>query len=73
MHANDLIVNDSGAGQAVEGVAKLFPHFDREATTAFVVKAVNSIYPGALVVAAQQEEVFGVLDLVGKEQTNYFE
>ncbi len=36
----------------------------------FVVKAVDSVDAGALVVAAQEEEVLRVLDLVCQEQTD---
>jgi hypothetical protein len=39
----------------------------------FVVKAVNSVDGGALVVAAKDEKVFGVLDLVCEEKTNGLE
>ena len=39
----------------------------------FVVKAVNSVDGGALMVAAKDEKVFGVFDLVGEEKTNRLE
>ena len=73
VHANNLIINDRTAGQTVEGVAKLLPHLDRETTTAFVVKAVNAINAGALVIPPQEEKVLGVLDFVGKEQADNFQ
>jgi len=73
VHANDFVVNDGGTGQTVEGVAKLLPHFDRVAATALIVKAVNAVDAGALVVSAEEEEIFGVLDFVSKEETDDFE
>lgn len=36
----------------------------------FVIEAVDSIDGGALMVSAQQEEVFWVLDFVSQQQTN---
>jgi len=66
VHANDLIVNDGRTRKAIEGIAKGLPHLDREATTALIVKSVDSVDSRALVVATQQEKIFGVLDLVGK-------
>lgn len=73
MHTYDLVVNDCRAGEAIEGIAKLLPHFDGKAPTALVVKAINAVDAGAFMVAPQQEKVFGILDLVGKEQTDHFE
>ena len=73
VHTDNLIVNDGTAGQAVKGIAELLPHLDREATTALVVKAINAINAGALVVATEQKEIFGILDFVGKEETDNLE
>ena len=36
----------------------------------FIVESVYPVDGGALVVAAQQEEVLGVLDLVGQQQAD---
>lgn len=73
MHTNNLVVNHRRTGQAVKGVAKLLPHFDRKTTTAFVVESVNAVDAGAFMVAAQQEKVFRIFDFVGKEQANNLE
>ena len=73
MHTDNLIVNDGTAGQTVEGIAKLLPHFDREPTTALIVKPINPIDPSALMVSTQQEKVLGILDFVGKQQADYFQ
>ena len=73
MHANNLVINDRTARKTVEGVTKLLPHLNREPATTLVVKAVNSVDTGALVVATQQEKVFWILDFVGKKKTNNFQ
>ncbi len=64
MHANDLIINDCSAWKAVESVAKLFPHFYGEASTAFIIKSVDSIDTSTFVVSSQEEEIFRILDFV---------
>ena len=73
MHADDFVVNDGAAREAVEGVAEGLPKLDGEAAAAFVVEAVDAVDTGALVVAAEDEKVFGILDLVGEEETDYLE
>jgi hypothetical protein len=73
VHTNNLIINDRTARQAIKGIAELFPHFDRESTTALIVESIDAVNARALVVAAQEEKVFGVLDLVSKEQTDDFD
>ena len=73
MHANNLVINDRTARKTVEGVTELLPHLNREPATTLVVKAVNSVDTGALVVATQQEKVFWILDFVGKKKTNNFQ
>lgn len=65
MHAKDLFINNSSYGQAVETVSEGLPKLDVVSSLALVVEAVYSVDTGALVVASQQEEVLGVLDLVG--------
>ena len=39
----------------------------------FVIEAIDAVDAGALVVAAQQEEVLRILDLVGKQQADGFD
>ena len=63
VHAQDLLVDERGDGQAVEAVGEGLPEADRVAPLALVVEAVDAVDGGALVVAAEEEEVFGVLDL----------
>ena len=73
VHGEDLLVNDGGNGQAVEAVGEGLPQLDVVAALALVVEAVDTVDRGALVVAAQDEEVLGELDLVGEEQADGLE
>ena len=73
VHADDLVVDDGAAREAVEGVAEGLPQLDGEAAAALVVEAVDAVDAGALVVAAKDEEVFGILDLVREEEADDLE
>lgn len=64
MHSKDLFVDDGGNRQAIEAVGKRFPQLDVVATLALVVEAVDAVDRGALVIAAENKEVLGILDLV---------
>jgi hypothetical protein len=70
MHGEDLLVDDSSDGKAVEAIGKSLPQLDVVATLALVVKSIDTVDRGALVVTSEDEEVFGVLDLVGEEQAD---
>ena len=67
MAAEDLFANDGGHREAVEAVHEGLPKPDVVTALALVVESVNS---ADLVVAAQQEEVFRVLDLVSQEEAD---
>lgn len=73
VHTEDLVGDNGSNGQAVEGVNKGLPHLDVAPPLAFVVKAVDSSHVGAFVVAAENEEVFGILQLVAEEKKNRLE
>ena len=73
MHAEDLVINESGDGYAVEDILELLPNADRVATLALVVEAVYAIDLPALVVTSQQEKVILELNLVGKQQNDRLE
>lgn len=70
MHGEDFLVDDGGDGQAIEAVGKGLPQLDIVPSLALVVEAIDTIDRCALVVATQDEEVLGVLDLVGEKQAN---
>jgi hypothetical protein len=73
VHGEDLLINDGGDGQAVEAVGKCLPQLDVVASLALIVESVDAVDGRALVVAAQDEEVFGVLDLVCQEKADCLE
>jgi hypothetical protein len=73
VHGEDLLINDGGNGQAVEAVGKSLPKLDVVASLALVVEAVDTVDGRALVVAAQDEEVLGVLDLVRQQKADGLE
>ena len=73
VHAKNLVVDEGCDGHAVENILEFFPDADGVAALALVVEAVDAVDLTALVVAAQQEEVFLELDLVGEEQDNCLE
>jgi hypothetical protein len=73
MHSEDLLIDDSGDGQTVEAVGKGLPQLDVVPTLALIVETIDTVDGGALVVASQDEEVLGVLDLVGQEEADGFE
>jgi hypothetical protein len=73
MHGEDLFIDDGGDGQAVEAVGKCLPQLDVVASLALVVETVDTVDGGTLVVAAQDEEVFGILDLVRQEKADGLE
>lgn len=70
MHGEDLLVDDSSNGKAVEAIGEGLPQLDVVAALALIVETVDTVDGGTLVVAPQDEEVLGVLDLVGKQQAN---
>jgi hypothetical protein len=73
VHGEDFLVDDSGDGQAVETVCEGLPQLDVVATLTLVVEAVDAVDRRTLVVAAEHEEVLGVLDLVCEEQADGLE
>ena len=71
--AEDLLVDDGTAREAVEDVREGLPELDGMPALALVVKAVDPVDRGALVVPPEDEEVLGVLDLVGQDQAGALE
>jgi len=73
VHAENLLVDHGGTGQAVEAVRKRLPELNPKPTFAFVVKAVDAVDRGALVVPSKDEKILRVLDLVRHEQADCFQ
>jgi hypothetical protein len=70
VHGEDLLVNDSGNGQAVEAVGEGLPELDVVSPFALIVETVDAVDGSALVVPAKDEEILGVLDLVREQQAD---
>ena len=70
VHAEDLLVDDCGDGEAVETLSESAPEPHRVATLALLVEAVDAVDGRRLVVPAEKEEVLGVLDLVGEQKAD---
>lgn len=66
MGAEDFFINNGSDGQTVEDIAKRLPELDIVATTTLIVKAINTIDTSTLMIATQDEKVFGIADLEGK-------
>lgn len=73
VHGEDLLINDGSDWQAVEAVRERLPQLDVVPTLALVVETVDAVDRGALMVATEDEEVLGVLDLVGQQETDGLE
>jgi hypothetical protein len=52
----------------IESIYKCFPNLDVASSLAFIVKSVNTSDIGAFMIASQEEEVLGILDLVAHEK-----
>jgi hypothetical protein len=65
VHCEDLLINDCCNRQAVEAISERLPQLDIVPSLALIVEAIDTVDGGAFVIAAQDEEVFGIFDLVG--------
>lgn len=73
VHGENLLIDDGGDGQAVEAVGKGLPQLDVVPALALIVESVDTVDRSTLVVAAENEEVLGVLDLVGQQKADGLE
>jgi len=73
VHCENLLVNNSCNGQAVEAVCECLPQLNVIPSLALIIEAINSVDGSALMVTTQNEEVLGVLDLVCEQQTDCLE
>ena len=73
MHGEDLLINDGRNWQAIEAIGECLPQLDVVASLALVVESVDTIDGRALVVAAQDEEVLWILDLVREQEADGLE
>lgn len=70
MGTKDLLIDNSGDREAVEDIAKGFPELDIVPTTTLIVKAVDAVDACALMVSAEDEEVFRIADLESEQKAN---
>jgi hypothetical protein len=68
--AEDFVLDNGRHRKAVEAVCKRLPQLDAVATLALVVKAVDAVDAGALVVAAQEVKGVWVPDFVREQQAD---
>lgn len=73
MHGEDLLIDNGSNRQAVEAIGEGLPELDVVAALALIVEPVDTVDRGAFVVAAENEEVLGVFDLVRKQQADGLE
>lgn len=73
MHGEDLLIDDGRNRQTVEAVGERLPQLDVIPPLALVVEPVDPVDRRAFVVPTQDEEVFGILDLVREEKADGFE
>lgn len=73
MHSENFLVNDGSNGQTVEAVGKCLPQLDIVPAFTFIVEAIDTVNRCALVITPQNEEVLGILDLVGEQKANGLE
>ncbi len=64
MHGEDLFVDDGCDGKTVEAICESLPQLDVVPSLALIVEAINAVDGCTFVVAAEDEEVFWVFDLV---------
>lgn len=64
VHAEDFLINNGSHRQAVKAVGESLPELDVVPSLALIVKAVYPVNRSALVVAAEDEEVFRVFNLI---------
>lgn len=73
MHGEDLLVNDGSNWQAIEAISERLPELDVIPPFAFIIEAIDTVNRSAFVVTAEDEEIFGVLDLVREQEADRFE
>lgn len=73
MHSENLLINNSGNGKAVETIGESFPQLNIVAALALIVETVDAVDGGTLVVTSQDEKVLRVLDFVGEQKADCLE
>ncbi len=72
MHAKDFLIDNGSNGKAVEAVCEGFPKLNIVAPLALVIKSINTIDGGTLMISTKNEKIVRVFDFVGKEEADGF-
>ena len=64
MHGKNLLVNDGCNWEAIKAVCEGFPQLDIVPPLTLIVEAIYAVDRGTFVVAAKDEEILGIFDLV---------
>nr|POE77548.1 hypothetical protein CFP56_09195 [Quercus suber] len=73
VHRENLLVDDGRNGQAVEAIGKGLPQLDVVTSLALVVKTVDTVDRSTFMIAAENEEILGIFDLVCQQQADGFQ
>mmetsp|Transcript_5553 Transcript_5553/g.8405 ORF Transcript_5553/g.8405 Transcript_5553/m.8405 type:complete len:254 (+) Transcript_5553:335-1096(+) len=73
MHAKNLLINNCGNGEAIKTISERLPKLNIVPPLTLVVKPINTIDGGTLMVPPQNEEVVRIFDFVRQQKTDGFE
>ena len=66
MHSKNFLVNNGRNRQAVKAISEGFPKLNIIPSLTLIVETIDTVNRSTLMVSSQYEEIFGVLDFVGK-------
>lgn len=70
MHGEDLLIDDSRNGEAVEAIREGLPQLNVVPPLALIVETIDTVDGRTLVVTTENEEVLGVFDLVSQKEAD---
>ena len=70
MHGEDLLIDDSRNGEAVEAIRESLPQLNVVPPFALIVETIDTVDGRTLVVTTENEEVLGVFDLVSQKEAD---
>jgi len=71
--AKYFFIDDGGDGKAIEAVGEGLPQFYVVSSLALIIKTIDPIDAGTLMVPTEKEKVFRVLDFVGEKEAYSFQ
>lgn len=72
VHGEDLLIDDSRNGEAVEAIRESLPQLNVVPPLALIVETIDTVDGRTLVVTTENEEVLGVFDLVSQKEADGF-